>query len=178
MNRFAFSSTRVQAAFALSIVLALGAVAFLLTGCGPAIIPVTGQQQAVPAVQAGSNTNPGGIYLLETSGQGVSIADPGTAVEPGKRTYRIGAGYRLAVTSSGGMIIPPAGSSTENGRVDLGSGYGLEISDGYGRIIPPANRGSLRPLAHDPNVEEVYLGGDFWLVSGPEGRWILQDETP
>ncbi len=163
----------------LIVVFALSAIAFLFTGCAPASVPVSGNVKTagVAAAKTGGvvNTVPGQEYRLVTNAQGVRVAAPETPVQPGDKTYSVGGGYWLVIHAGGGEIVPPVSSPVANRQVKLGAGDVLAINGGYGRVI--SSDSPVKPEPQDPNLHQEALGGGFWLVTGSDGAFILQDNV-
>ena len=164
----------------LSLITALSAVVLLFSGCSPAPVPITGANAPVvdaannaPAAPVESSEDLGAGYRLVTNQDGVRIVAPETIIRPADKTYDLGAGYRLVITATSGEIIPPARPVSNFQRVDLGAGYVLELSGDNGRIIPPASAVKEQPLNTAQHKE--YIGGGFWLVTGPDGGQIVQE---
>lgn len=198
MSRSVFSFYRAFAVLAMVLGLALSAGGRDSAGQQPqrenSSVPVTGaevapaarqdvvrapEQQQIfsgqPAKMTDEDLGLGTIFRLETNSRSVPVIPAGQVAGQGYLAYKLGAGYRLVISSNGGMIVPPAGVSTGNQQVDLGGGDTLVIRDGYARVIPPSTCASSLPLPHDPNVSVQSIGGGFWLVSDPNGAWIWQE---
>ncbi len=165
----------------LIVVFALSAIAFLFTGCAPASVPVSGNAQPNTAGAATAktggvvNTVTGQDYRLVTNAQGVRVAAPEAPVQQGDKTYSVGGGYWLVIHAGGGEIVPPVSSPVANRQVNLGSGDVLAINGGYGRVISSGS--PVKPEPQDPNLHQEALGGGFWLVTGSDGAFILQDSV-
>ncbi len=127
--------------------LLLLALATFFAACAPAPIPVT---------------------------SGNSVNKPASAVQA-KPDVDLGAGYRLVTSAQGVHIVAPETVvRPANKTYDLGAGYTLEIIGDYGHIIPPSS--GYQPKAPDAVTKKEYIGGGFWLVTGPDGGQIIQGD--